>query len=185
MLGLFMRQRGQSLVEFALSSVVLLLLVGGLVDIGRAIFISEALSNAAREGARHGAWFDASNRSHPFLYDAEIKAVVDAELAAINLPPSVLKNPGTTCPTPSDGNGFHNPPYQNSFYPSTANQAWLYICYGNTLGLDFTSPATGEGREDLQVIVLYAYSPLTPLITSQFGIFRLAANTHMTVQGNG
>ena len=52
-------QRGQSLVEFALSSVVLLLLVGGLVDIGRAIYITEGLSSAAREGARHGAWFDA------------------------------------------------------------------------------------------------------------------------------
>jgi hypothetical protein len=33
--------------------------------------------------------------------------------------------------------------------------------------------------------VLYSYGPLTPLITSQFGIFRLASNTHMTVQGSG
>jgi len=86
-----MRQRGQSLVEFALSSVVLLLLVGGLVDIGRAIYISEALSNAAREGARHGVWFDAPRQSHPYLYDAQIKAAVDSQLAAISLPASVLK----------------------------------------------------------------------------------------------
>ena len=52
-----MMQRGQSMVEFALSSVVLLLLVGGLVDIGRAVSVQEVLSSAAREGARHGAWF--------------------------------------------------------------------------------------------------------------------------------
>ena len=70
-------QRGQSLVEFALSSVVLLLLVGGLVDIGRAIYITEGLSSAAREGARHGAWFDAPHQNSPYLYDAQIKAVVD------------------------------------------------------------------------------------------------------------
>jgi Flp pilus assembly protein TadG len=177
-------QRGQSLVEFALSSVVLLLLVGGLVDIGRAVYISEALSNAAREGARHGVWFDASRQSHPYLYDAEIKSAVDAELAAISLPPSVLKNPGTTCPTSSDGNGFHNPPYSNTSYPSTANQPWLYICYNNTSGLDFTSPATTQGQLDLNVVVLYSYSPLTPIVTGQFGSFRLAANTHMTVQGS-
>ena len=63
-------QRGQSLVEFALSSVVLLLLVGGLVDIGRAIYITEGLSSAAREGARHGAWFDAPHQNSPYLYDA-------------------------------------------------------------------------------------------------------------------
>jgi Flp pilus assembly protein TadG len=152
-------QRGQSLVEFALSSVVLLLLVGGLVDIGRAIYVGEALSNAAREGARHGVWFDPSTRTHPYLYDAEIKSVVDAELNAIGIPGSTLKNAsGTTCPSPSDG---------------------------NTAGTDFTSPALNQSQNDLNVIVLYAYGPLTPLITAQFGIFRLAANTHMTVQGNG
>ena len=72
-------QRGQSLVEFALSSVVLLLLVGGLVDIGRAIYITEGLSSAAREGARHAAWFDAPHQSSPYLYDAQIKAVVTFE----------------------------------------------------------------------------------------------------------
>ena len=100
-----MRQRGQSLVEFALSSVVLLLLVGGLVDIGRAIYISEALSNAAREGARHGVWFDAPRQNHPYLNDAEIKASVDSQLAAISIPASVLK---TTCPGPS-GSGSGPP----------------------------------------------------------------------------
>ncbi|HVS49911.1 MAG TPA: TadE/TadG family type IV pilus assembly protein [Candidatus Dormibacteraeota bacterium] len=179
-----MSQRGQSMVEFALSSVVLLLLVGGLVDIGRAIYTSEALSNAAREGARHGVYFDAARQTHPGLYDAEIKVAVDAELATISIPGSVLKNPGTTCPAPTDGNAFHNPPYANSAYPPTANQPWLYICYNNTPGLDFTSAATNQGQLDLNVIVLYAYGPLTPLVTSQFGIFHLAANEHMTVQGS-
>ncbi len=179
-----MSQRGQSMVEFALSSVVLLLLVGGLVDIGRANYIDEALGNAAREGARHGAWFDAPTQADPYLDDAEIKAAVDSELATISLPASVLKNPGTTCPAPTDGNGFHNPPYPNSAYPTTANQTWLYICYNNTPGLDFTTPATNQGQLDLNVIVLYAYGPLTPLVTAQFGIFKVASNVHMTVQGS-
>ena len=58
-----MSQHGQSMVEFALSSVVLLLLVGGLVDIGRAIYINEALGNSAREGARHGVYFDPATRT--------------------------------------------------------------------------------------------------------------------------
>jgi len=176
-----MSQRGQSLVEFALSSVVLLLLVGGLVDIGRAIYISEAISNAAREGARHGAWYDAPRQSHPWLSDGEIKSVVDAELATVSIPASTLKNPGTTCPAPTDGNAFHNPPYANSAYPTTANQAWLYICYSNIPGQD---PPPNQGQIDLNVIVLYAYGPLTPLITAQFGTFRLASNVHMTVQGS-
>lgn len=176
-------RNGQSLVEFALSSVVLLLLVGGLVDIGRAIYITEALSDAAREGARHGVWFDAPHIASPYLYDAEIKSVVDQELGASSLPASVLKNPGTTCPSVTDGNTFHNPPYVTSAYPPTANTTWLYICYDNTAGVDFTSAASGQGNQDLNVIVLYTYSPLTPLLGGQFGVFHLASNEHMTVQG--
>jgi hypothetical protein len=176
-------QLGQSMVEFALSSVVLLLLVGGLVDIGRATYVSETLSSAAREGARHGTWFNAPTLGHPYLYDAEIKIAVDTELAAISLPPSTLKNPATTCPNPTDGNAHHNPPYASSAYPPTANQTWLYICYDNTPGVDFTSPATGQSLQDLNVIVLYTYGPLTPLVTAQFGTFHIAANTHMTVGG--
>ncbi len=172
------------MVEFALSSVVLLLIVGGLVDIGRAIYVSEIISSAAREGARHGAWFDAPNQSHPYLDDAQIQAAVDLELNAMWPAGSVLKNSGgTTCPTPTDGNAYHNPPYASSAYPTTANQPWLYICYDNTNGVDFTSPATGQSQQDVNVIVLYSYGPLTPLITAQFGTFHLAANEHITVQG--
>jgi Flp pilus assembly protein TadG len=174
-------QRGQSLVEFAVSSVVLLLLVGGLVDVGRSIYISEALSNAAREGARHGAWFDAGKQANPYLYDTQIKAVVDSELATIGIPATLLKNPGNTCPSPKDGNAFHNPPFPDAAYPP-ANQSWLYICYNNTPGVDFTSPATNQDGLDLNVIVLYTYSPITPIISQQFGIFHIAVNQHVTVQ---
>ena len=171
------------MVEFALSSVVLMLLIGGLIDIGRAVYVAEALSSAAREGARRGAFFDAPKQTLTYLYDAQIKAVVDAELATISLPASVLKNPGTTCPTATDGNAYHNPPYVNSAYPPGVNQTWLYICYDNTPGVDFTGPPTGQSQQDLNVIVLYSYGPLTPLITAQFGTFHLAANEHITVQG--
>ncbi|HEX2646700.1 MAG TPA: TadE/TadG family type IV pilus assembly protein [Candidatus Dormibacteraeota bacterium] len=170
--------------EFAVSSTVLLLLLGGLVDIGRSIYVQEALSNAVREGARHGAWYDAPSLSHPYLDDAQIQAAVDTELAAISLPASALKNPGTTCPSVTDGNAYHNPPYISSAYPSTTNQPWLYICYNNTPGLDFTSPATNQGQLDLNVILLYSYGPLTPLVKSQFGLFQVATNQHMTVQGS-
>jgi len=177
-------QFGQSLVEFALSSVVLLLLVGGLIDIGRAVFVQEILSSAGREGVRHGAWFDAPRLTHPYLNDAQIKAVVDTELTANSLPASVLKNSTTPCPAPTDGNAFHNPPFANSAYPPTANQTWLYICYDNNPALDYPAVSpTNLSQHDVNVIVLYTYGPLTPLVTAQFGTFHLAANEHMTVQG--
>ena len=168
-------QRGQSLVEFALSSVVLLLLVGGLVDIGRAIFITEIMSSAAREGARHAAWFDAPNLSHPYLSAAQVKIAVDQELTASSLPASILR---AGCPTVADGNAYENPPYTSSMYPAAVNQAWLYVCFNNSSG----SPGAG-GAQDINVVVLYSYAPLTPALGGQFGTFRLAANEHMTEQG--
>ena len=45
-------QRSQALIEFALVSPVLLLLLFGIIDIGRAIFYYDTINHAAREGAR-------------------------------------------------------------------------------------------------------------------------------------
>ena len=48
------RQRGQTLVEFALALPILLVLCVGMVDIGQAVWHYNTLSNCAREGARFG-----------------------------------------------------------------------------------------------------------------------------------
>ena len=48
------RQRGQTLVEFALIIPIFLLLTVGFLDLGRAVYYYSAIHNAAREGARYG-----------------------------------------------------------------------------------------------------------------------------------
>jgi len=47
--------RGQAMIEFALAAPVVFLLITGLLDAGRLVFINNELSEAAREGARWGA----------------------------------------------------------------------------------------------------------------------------------
>jgi Flp pilus assembly protein TadG len=47
-------RRGQGLVEFALVFPILMLMLLGLVDLGRAVFAYNTITNAAREGARLG-----------------------------------------------------------------------------------------------------------------------------------
>lgn len=47
------RSRGQGLVEFALVFPVLAVLIFGIIDFGRAIFIYSVVQDAAREGARY------------------------------------------------------------------------------------------------------------------------------------
>jgi len=49
------RGRGQALVEFALVIPLFLLVIFGLVDLGRAVFVNNSLAEAARDGARYGS----------------------------------------------------------------------------------------------------------------------------------
>lgn len=46
---------GQSVVEFALVSLILMLLVFGTIDLGRGVFARQQLTNAVREAARQGS----------------------------------------------------------------------------------------------------------------------------------
>lgn len=48
------RERGDGLVEFALILPVLMLLIMGIVDLGRAVYAYNVVANCAREGARYG-----------------------------------------------------------------------------------------------------------------------------------
>src|SRR2546422_779191 len=92
------RQRGQSLVEFAISSIVLLLLMMGLLDLSRAFYFAVNLQGAAREGARHGSWFDTASRSNIYLDDNDVMAAVisamkGAGFDGVNLPLPSLVTP--------------------------------------------------------------------------------------------
>jgi len=48
-------ERGQSMTELAISFVFLMILLAGLIDLGRAFFAYMALRDAAQEGAAYGA----------------------------------------------------------------------------------------------------------------------------------
>src|SRR5258706_3735962 len=74
------RQRGQSLVEFAISSIVLLLLMMELLDLSRAFYFAVNLDGAAREGARHGACFNTAGRNNIYLYHQTIWDTVNQSL---------------------------------------------------------------------------------------------------------
>lgn len=174
------------MVEFAISSIVLLLLVTGLLDLSRAFYYSVDIHAAAREGARHGAWFNQSQRQNPYLDDTDIKRAVDQTLAGAGLPASTL---GTGCP----GNSPYNPPYPSSAYGSVG-QVVVYICYdnlGNVQGTNTccTSPPSADNLnwtgKDLNVIVLYNYPLVTGFLASVLGQgIQLAANEHISIQGH-
>jgi hypothetical protein len=180
------RERGQATVEFGISSIVLLLILLGLIDFSRVFYFDTGLHGAAREGARHGAWFDTPTRHNPYLYDAEIKTVVDQALAGVfGVSPSVLAG---NCPPTANGNAYHNPPYDPSAFPAAGvyNKPNLYLCYNNDPSLDITAdPADNSHKlQDLNVILLMNYGLATGFMQDQIGKnIAVAANAHIIVQG--
>jgi len=48
-------EKGQSMVEFATSMVIIVILLAGIVDLGRALFTYMSLRDAAQEGALYGS----------------------------------------------------------------------------------------------------------------------------------
>jgi Flp pilus assembly protein TadG len=181
------RQRGQSSVEFGLAAVVLLLLALGLTDLGRVFYFGVGLTGATREGARQASWFDPTAGNNPYLDDTDIKTAVDGILTNSGLPASSLQNPGTTCPTTSDGNSQFNPPYTDDSYTAgAADQPLLFICYDNTPGLDLSTSPTSNSYKgaDVNVILVMTFGFATGFMSGVLGnSVHLAVNTHMVIGG--
>ncbi|SFH39004.1 TadE/TadG family type IV pilus assembly protein [Modicisalibacter xianhensis] len=57
------RQKGAELVEFAISSSLLFILLFGIIEFSVALFDKSTLTNASREGARHGILFRPGERA--------------------------------------------------------------------------------------------------------------------------
>ena len=78
-------EKGQSLTEFGLSVVILLILLAGTVDAGRAFFTYMALRDAVQEGALWGSY-------NP----TETNLIIDRVRRASNLVQSIADDPNAT-----------------------------------------------------------------------------------------
>ena len=86
------RTAGQSLVEFALVIPVFFLLLFGVIDVGRFVYVNNAISEGAREGAR---WGSVERRSATAGARATIASHASASMAAV--PDATIS---VTCETP-------------------------------------------------------------------------------------
>lgn len=193
------RQRGQAATELAISSIVLLLILAGLIDLSRVFYFNVDLLGASREGARHGVWYDVPTRTNPYLYDGEVLNAVNANLVGAGLPAATgNQSVSTGCPIPTDGNAYGNPPYTQNLYPTAVNSPYVYLCYtppnpanaGCSIGTTAVASRTGPTTDncwrlgDLHVIVLMSYGLVTPILQNFLGNgFQVAANSHMEIQG--
>jgi Flp pilus assembly protein TadG len=182
-------QRAQSLVEFAISSTVLLLLAMGLLDLSRAFYYAVNLQGAAREGARHGAWFNTAGRSNPYLDDADVMTAVKQSLYGAGFTDPQITLVTTGCLSPTDGNSVNNKPYPSAAYPTSTGKVNVYICYTDPNGVKSATRASAPTDNswrlgDVNVSILMSFQLITPFIQGIFGNgLNLAYNEHFTIQG--
>ena len=154
-------QRSQALIEFALISPVLLLLIFGIIDIGRAVFYYDTLTHAAREGARA-----AVSASSTLPTNNSVLAVVTQQLVGAPVSEPCPQGPITTATPP-------------------ANTAWLYVTEpnppatvesnppDNAPGGEFPAMANGgcsavnpaDGNASLQVTLRFNLVLITPIVS--------------------
>src|SRR5688572_28182161 len=98
------RERGAAALEMALILPVLLLVLGGIIDIGRMFFVQIELGNGAREGARMAAIYAYPANGTPSIRPQVELAVNPASVGGtIDISTELMNGTasagvGTTCP---------------------------------------------------------------------------------------
>jgi len=153
-------QRSQALIEFALVSPVLLLLLFGVIDLGRAIFYYDTLKHAATEGVR-----TAVRASNSLPTNSDVLSTVRAQ----------MQGAPVTAPCPQGPISSATPP---------ANAAWLYVTEPsppagaesspppNAPGGEYAAAAVGGcsavnpaiGNDQLQVTIRFNLVLITPIV---------------------
>jgi Flp pilus assembly protein TadG len=152
-------QRGQSMVEFALTVPLLLLLLFGIIDFGRAVFYQNELTNGAREGARVAVL--ASNPCNTEL--GSNGAACGGQTLTGTTVCDAIRNEGTLVGTWSCTDTGTIPAV------GVANNAYVQVTSGPdcpTATNTFTPRAGGNRSTKVQIV--YYYRPLTPGLTSFF-----------------
>ncbi|NIL97349.1 MAG: pilus assembly protein [Planctomycetales bacterium] len=79
------KRRGAAAVEFALIAPLFMLMVLGMIEVGRAIMVQQILTNASREGARRAVLDGAT--------ETEVTAFVNTYLKNVSLPSATVTFP--------------------------------------------------------------------------------------------
>ena len=142
------RTGGQALVEFAITLPIIVLLVAGVLELGRGYTFAVATSNAARDGARYVAG-KTSTSNGPGL--ANMCGLVTADLAAITS--------NVSCPTQVN----HAPPFVagTDYTTPAAGQAVVAVYCGASVNC--TGSVTALTQSEVDVYVYYGFSDLNLL----------------------
>ena len=155
-------QRSQAIVEFAIVAPVLLVLLFGIVDFGRVIYVYATLNQAVNEGARTAI------RDSPLLpTNADVETAVKQHAVDVTLANPCPNGPITTSVPPANSGWVYitepDPPTTPESLAPSLEDAPGGQMWGNSNGTcSATNPA--HDHAPLQVTIRYNFVPFTPII---------------------
>lgn len=163
----FLSEKSQSMTEFALVAPLLLLMLFGIIDFGRVIYIYGTLVQAANEGVRV-----AVRASAPLPSDGDVQSAAQRQAQSL-----ILANPCANGPLPpTSGSGAQNPPPDSGWIfitepnpPTTVEVSPTFNAPGGQVPGSATSSCSAinpfsSGTYPLQVTIRYNYAFFTPLL---------------------
>ncbi len=173
------RKKGQALVEFALASTLIFMLLSATVDIGLMFFTLQALRTAAQEGATYGSYPQAtSQNARVTQVDYNYQEIYNRVRDSAGSPTSRgmvnffdLNNNEVADSNPADRNAIFNPNdpgNRNSFViienlRGAPGSGWTGSCVTNTPGSGLMA---GAPNCYIRVTVRYNYDVFFPLMPS-------------------
>ncbi len=181
------RDGGQTLVEFALVLPVFLLLLFGLLDVGRMVFTNSTLSQAAREGARlaaaEAAWIGVPGsacvsdpghitaaRPGAHVCPTDVTAFDSQVVDAVNRMTATLGPISDVHLSCNRGDATDPAP----------SGAWTEAAGGNGCH-DGSGNAIGSTGDVVSIRVLYTYNTFTPFVSSILGAVPLTGSASMII----
>jgi Flp pilus assembly protein TadG len=160
------RRRGQGLVEFALVIPIFLLVLFGLIDVGRYVFLSSTLSQAAREGARLAS------------VEVSYRGSSDPACGAAGGPVCPANDTVLRADIKTAANRMMAPFGSVSTAEMSCVQKGTATPTGNWTGSACNFNAPGS---IVSVRVTATFTPITPIIAQLFGSRTLSGSTSMDI----
>lgn len=158
-------ERGQGLAEFAIVVPVFLLVVFGMIDIGRVIWATDNITNAAREGARYASIHGDSSVLSSFCPTG----------------PGLAGTPAPSCPGWSPDSKQPTREATKGFLVAAGTGTTVGVCYYTTTACSGDTDQTGATNTRGNYVTVTVQSTV-PIITGNFiGLSGLTINSHSTV----
>ena len=159
-------ERGQGLAEFAIVLPVFLLIVFGMIDVGRVIWATDDITNAAREGARYAS-----------IHGGSFFTTCPAG-------PSLAGTPAPSCPAWSPDSKEPIRTATRAYFVAAGGSQTVWVCYYTSTACSGNTDQSGATNTRGSYVTVTVQATV-PLVTGRFiGLAGFTVNAHSTVLVN-